>query len=107
MSDELIKWLVGSVGVGGVVGILAILEIRSMRRELAESLRELRYELADALEEMPGWMQAIHSRLGSLGAESIPPPVASKKRHGGQLKRFQTAPTGFPVTKRPDDEETP
>jgi hypothetical protein len=99
MTDEVIKWLV-STGIGGVIGGWALIELRGMRREQGE-----------AAEKNIDWQVAIHSRLSSLGADSIPPPVAQpepqprrgRSRRSSRMYRFQTAPLGHPTEySRPD-----
>lgn len=125
MTDELLKLLLGT-GVGGILAVAVYLDMRTGRKEAAAAreadrlareaqaaelrteLRENMAELRGSLENLPGHLQAIHSRLGSLGADSVPPPVAEprrRKRPPERLPRLQTAPTGVPVPKPIDDEE--
>lgn len=92
MPEEMVKLLAG-LGVGGVLGVWALLELRGMRREQGE-----------AAEKQIGWLVALHSRLSSLGADSIPPPIAPQPKQPARRRerrpsrfRFQTAPTGYPV----------
>lgn len=90
MSDEIIKWLV-STGVGGVIGGVAMWQLHHFRKDMAN---------------LPEWLAAIHSRLGSLGADSVPPPIPPEitERHvRKKMQRIRTAPVGFPI--RPQDKE--
>ncbi len=104
MTDEIVKLIVGT-GVGGIVGAIALWQLHGFRREHRADLLELRAALAN----LPDHLQAIHSRLGSLGADSIPPPVAQirrrKIRPDERLKRLRTPVAGVPiyVTEEPED----
>ena len=86
MSDDILKWLV-STGVGGVVGGIALWQIDRLRRDLAT---------------VPDWLAAIHSRLSSLGADSMPPPDNEPRRRK-KLQRIRTAPAGWPVRTKESD----
>lgn len=104
MSDEIIKLLAG-LGVGGVIGGLAIWQLVLFRREHREDMASLRA----ALENLPDWLAAIHSRLTTVGADSIAPPARPGRREA-PIRRLQTAPTGYPVTgdpEPPDEHEPP
>lgn len=114
MTDELLKMLVGT-GVGGIIGVIALLQLQATRREHRADLAALREELHDALATLPEWLQAIHSRLGGLGADSVPPPSAPEPRRrkvlpAPKLPRLQTAPSGYPVPRpapEPAEDEDP
>jgi hypothetical protein len=102
VTDEIVKLIVGT-GVGGIIGAIALWQLHGFRKEHRADLLELR----DALGNLPDHLQAIHSRLGSLGADSIPAPVAPGRRRrraapAGKLERLRTAPTGVPVTIDPE-----
>lgn len=97
MDLETIKMLVG-LGVGGAIGGVSMYLWQQFRKEHREDLENLRDELHDSLVNLPGQLQAIHSRLGSLDADSVPPPVQSRRRRKGDaLPRIQTSPVGWPV----------
>ena len=102
MSDELLKLLAGT-GVGGILAVLVWLELRAFRREHRADMAELR----DASANVPDWLQAIHSRLGNLGADSVPPPIAEpprrRKQRPERLERLRTAPTGVPINRAVPD----
>lgn len=98
MSDEIIKYL-ASGGIGGLIGGVAIYVIMGFRREHREDMRLV----LEATQKGNDWLVLIHSRLGSLGADSIPPPEPTpppRVRH--RPYRFRTAPAGVPV--KPHDE---
>lgn len=102
MTEEMVRLVVG-LGVGGVVGGIALWQMHMFRKEHREDMESLRDELHDSLVNLPGHLQAIHSRLGSLDADSYPPPVASPRRRrepGEKLPRIQTSPVGWPTRKK-------
>ncbi len=104
MSEEFIKLLVGT-GVGGVIGGVAMFIIHGFKKEHREDLQGLRNELHDSLVNLPGQLHAIHSRLGSLDADSLPPPVPQHRRRRGKgepLPRIQTSPVGWPTKPKED-----
>lgn len=80
----MLKWLV-STGVGGVIGGIALWQIAQLRRDLAN---------------IPDWLAAIHSRLSSLDADTLPPPIEQPRK---KLRRIQTVPSGHPVIKPKGD----
>ncbi len=98
------KLIVGT-GVGGIIGAIALWQLHGFRKEHRADLLELR----DALANLPDHLQSIHSRLGSLGADSIPPPSAPVRRRkirpDERLKRLRTPVAGVPihVTDEPED----
>lgn len=99
MADELeLAKVIAGLGGGGALAVWALLELRGMRREQGE-----------AAEKMIDWLFIIHQRLSSLGADSIPPPVARERprRKAKQTSRYRykTAPVGWPVTKPSESDE--
>lgn len=68
MTDEFLKWLV-STGIGGAIGGWALWELRAMR-----------FEVREANQKANDWLVAIHTRLSTLGADSIPPPENPRRR---------------------------
>jgi hypothetical protein len=85
-------------------------EARADRKAAAAELRAERDAEAADRERVSGWLVAIHSRLGSLGAETMPPPAA---RRGGRTRspesrqRVDTPPPivgVLPTVRGPEDE---
>ncbi len=64
-------------------------------------------ELREALVNIPAWLQAIHSRLSGLGAESIAPPLATQQKARRRLPRLRSAPLGYPIKPEDDDKGDP
>jgi len=92
----MIKWLV-QLGVGGVVGGIALWQLERFGKATVK-----------AAEKTNEWLMAIHTRLSTLGADSVPPPIVDtppprpvrQRKHA----RILTVPTGFAVSDAPDDE---
>lgn len=83
----------------GAVGVFAFVvwqELHAMRLEA----REDRKAEAEDRDRIGAWLVAIHSRLGSLGADSIAPPIVAARTRKTRSEPRQRVDTPPPILGR-------
>ncbi len=97
MSPE--QWL--QLGGLGAFAFWVAMELRTWRVSQERRDEERKVAEAEDRERTNGWLASIHSRLGDLGADTLPPPVARPPGRVGR-ERLLTPP---PIP--PGRKETP